>query len=142
MSRAELSLEISRLVSRLLKGEEVDTAACGEELAGRFPDVGMSGEMISEAIVSAAGMVGMIREGDAPAAADAEESDAPSVDDEISAAIDAELDDLVSGQAAEGEDATNGTAPEPDAADKPAAGIGTVIGRSAMAAMRRAFSRG
>jgi hypothetical protein len=142
VSRAKLSLEISRLVSRLLKGEEVDTAACGEELAGRFPDVGMSGEMIAEAIVSAAGMVGMIREGDAPAA-DAEESDAPSVDDEITAAIDAELDDLVSGQSAEGEEATNGTAPVADGgADKPAVGIGGLFGRSAMAAMRRAFSRG
>jgi hypothetical protein len=124
-----------------LKGEEVDTAACGAELAGRFPDVGMSGEMIAEAIVSAAGMVGMMRESEAPATAEAEEGDAPSVDDEITAAIDAELDDLVSGQAAESGAATNGTAPDAGP-DKPSAGIGGLIGRGAMAAMRRAFSRG
>ncbi|MGH6924020.1 MAG: hypothetical protein ACRED5_09795 [Propylenella sp.] len=64
-SRAELSLEISRLVSRVVKGEAIDAAASGAELAARFPDAGMSGGMIAEAIVSAAGMMGMIREGGA-----------------------------------------------------------------------------
>jgi hypothetical protein len=144
--RAELSLEISRLVSRLLNGDEVDTAACGEELAGRFPDVGMSGEMIAEAIVSAAGMVGMIREGGAAAKADAEEGVPTTVDDELAAAVHAELNDLVSGQAADSDATSNGNvaaSEEADAvAEKRAAGIGAFIGRGAIAAFRRTFSRG
>jgi hypothetical protein len=64
-SRADLSREISRLVSRVVKGEAIDAAQSGAELAARFPDAGMSGEMIAKAIDSAAGMVGMIREGGA-----------------------------------------------------------------------------
>lgn len=144
MSQADLSLEISRLVSRLLSGEAVDTAACGEELAARFPDVGMSGEMIAEAIVSAAGMVGMIREGGSAAARDTEEGAPASVDDALAAAIDAELGELVSGEAADGDAASNGdpAASDDSDAEKPATGIGAFIGRGAMAAVRRAFSRG
>jgi hypothetical protein len=68
-SQAALSREISGLVSRLVGGEALDTAACGSELAARFPDVGMTGDMIAEAIVRAAGMVGMIRQGAGPGAA-------------------------------------------------------------------------
>jgi hypothetical protein len=65
-SRAELSIEISRAVSRVLSGEKVDTWAEGIELALKFPDAEMSGAMISEAILRAAGMVGMIRDGVTP----------------------------------------------------------------------------
>jgi hypothetical protein len=65
-SRAELSIEISRAVSRVLSGEKVDTWAEGIELALRFPEAEMSGPMISEAILRAAGMVGMIRDGVTP----------------------------------------------------------------------------
>lgn len=65
-SRAVLSIEISRVVSRVLSGETIDTAAQGEELATKYPDLEMSGPMISEAIVRAAGMMGMIRDGIVP----------------------------------------------------------------------------
>ena len=61
MSRAELSLEISRLVSRLLKGESIDLADKAEELAARFPDLGMTADMIGSAIERAATMVDKIR---------------------------------------------------------------------------------
>jgi hypothetical protein len=61
-SRAELSLEISRVVSRVLRGEAIDCAEAGEALAARFGELGVSGEMIGEAISRATGMMGMIRE--------------------------------------------------------------------------------
>ena len=61
VSRAELSLEISRLVPRLLKGETIDLAGKAEELAARFPDLGMTAEMISSAIERTTTMVDQIR---------------------------------------------------------------------------------
>jgi hypothetical protein len=61
VSRAELSLEISRLVPRLLKGEAIDLAGKAEELAARFPDLGMTAEMISSAIERTTTMVDQIR---------------------------------------------------------------------------------
>ena len=61
MSRAELSLEISRLVPRLLKGESSDVADKAEELAARFPDFGMTADMIGSAIERATTMVDQIR---------------------------------------------------------------------------------
>lgn len=67
---AELSLDISRVVARMMSGETVDTSASAAELAARYPTLGMSGEMIEEAISRAAGMVGMIRS--APAEAQAQ----------------------------------------------------------------------
>lgn len=66
MSREALSLEISRLVSRVVSGEEIDTAEKGVALAAKYPGVGMSGEMIGQAIDRAAGMVGMIRSAPTP----------------------------------------------------------------------------
>jgi hypothetical protein len=63
VSRAELSVDISRLVARILDGEAVDTAAAGHQLAGKYADLGMSGASIAEAIKRTTGMMGMIREG-------------------------------------------------------------------------------
>ena len=63
MSSAELSIEISRIVSRAMCGEPIDVAAHSEELATRFSDLGMSAELIGKAIARAAGMVGVALEG-------------------------------------------------------------------------------
>jgi hypothetical protein len=68
MSREALSREISQVVSRVVSGEEIDAAARGAMLASKYPDLGMSGEMISEAILRAANMVGMIKSAPMPAA--------------------------------------------------------------------------
>lgn len=61
MSREALALDISRVVSRVVSGEPIDTAERGAALAAKYPDLGMNGEMIDQAIVRAASMVGMIR---------------------------------------------------------------------------------
>jgi hypothetical protein len=66
VSREALALDISRVVSRVVSGEAVDTAERGAALAAKYPDVGMSGESISEAIARAAGMVGMIKSAPPP----------------------------------------------------------------------------
>ena len=68
MDRAELSIEISRLVSRALNGETIDVTVEGEGLAVKYPGLGMSGQMIADAIASATGMMGMIRSGNGLAA--------------------------------------------------------------------------
>jgi len=150
VSRTELSLEISRLVSRVVKGETVDTAASGKELAARFPEARMSAEMIAEAIVSAAGMVGMIRNGGAteiPEAAAAAADSAPlSDDDEIAVAIDAELSEFPANRAATGTSGGNGAAPagggqSADVAGEADKGIGAILARGA-GAVRRAFFGG
>jgi hypothetical protein len=147
--QAELSIEISRLVSRILSGETIDTTLSGADLAIRYPDAGMSGEMISQAIVRAAGMVGLIRDG-AEAAMPGATSDADqgavSADDEaLSAAISAELEEIMAGEA----DA-NGAARMPSGQIAEVAApreIATKVARpagmaGAMAAVRRAFFRG
>jgi hypothetical protein len=67
VSREALSLEISRVVAGLVSGEPVDVAERSAMLALQFPDQGMSGEMIGEAIQRAAGMVGMIKSAPVPA---------------------------------------------------------------------------
>ena len=165
-SSAELALEISRLVARALSGETIDNAASGAALAARFPDSGMSGEMIAQAIERATGMVGMIRDGEGPDApggaetADTGRSSDPgqSTDAALAAALDAELSDLVGVQMAEAS-----SPPSPDASeteDKQAGeaereaeretgsetgGSAPVRGRglfARVAAMRRAFLRG
>jgi hypothetical protein len=61
-SSARLSLEISELVSRALSGGAVDIPTEGEKLSERYRELGMSGEMIGNAIVRALGMVGAIRD--------------------------------------------------------------------------------
>jgi hypothetical protein len=66
LSREALALDISRIVSRVVSGEAVDTVERGAALAAKYPEVGMSGESISEAIARAAGMVGMIKSAPPP----------------------------------------------------------------------------
>jgi len=66
MSREALSLEISQVVSSIIGGEPVDAAERGTLLARKYPELGMSGEMIGEAIVSAADMMDMIKRGSMP----------------------------------------------------------------------------
>jgi hypothetical protein len=67
MSSVELSRDIAHLISRVRNGEAIDTASQGEELAARYPDLGMSGELIGKAIVRAAGMLGLEMNGSAVA---------------------------------------------------------------------------
>jgi hypothetical protein len=69
VSREALALDISRVVSRLVSGEPIDTAERGAALAAKYPDLGMNAELIGQAIDRAAGMVGMIRSAPAPAKA-------------------------------------------------------------------------
>jgi hypothetical protein len=66
VSREALSLDISRLVSRVVRGESIDIAERGAALAAQYPDLGMSGALIGQAIERAAGMVGMIRDAPEP----------------------------------------------------------------------------
>jgi len=66
VSREALSLEISHLVSRVVKGEPIDIPGTGAALAAKYPDTGMSGMLIGQAIERAAGMVGMIRSAPPP----------------------------------------------------------------------------
>ncbi len=143
--QAALSVEISRLVSRLLKGEAFDIAASGDDLAFRFPDAGMTGAMIAEAIERATATVGLIRKGAQPQPAAATEP-ASLIGDQLAAAIDAEIGELVAGQEAKAAPASDDeAAAEPDAeepgkaADKEPRAFTT---RGAMAAVRRAFFRG
>lgn len=145
LARAELSLEISRQVSRVVKGEAVDTAACGEELAQRFPQAGMSADMIAEAIVSAAGMVGMIR-GDGEA--QRTDTDVSAAGDHlldegaVAAAIDAEIGELTAGETTAQAD-VNGAARADDggAAETASSRTADGFGFAAFAAVRRAFLR-
>jgi hypothetical protein len=147
-SRAELSLEISRLVSRVVKGETIDAAASGAELAARFPDAGMSGEMIAKAIDSAAGMVGMIREGsttgERPSRRPPGEGAPAFVNGGSLPASDTVPDQPVAQATPEAEHTGgNGAAPAGDgqaaeAAPRARTGIGGLISRG----VRRAFLRG
>ena len=153
-SSAELALEISRLVSRALSGETIDTALSGAALAARFPEAGMSGEMIAQAIERATGMVGMIRDGkgadapNAPETAGAEGSDTEQATDAaLAAAIDAELSDLVGAPMPEASllptpdaEESQGEQPSETEGDAAAARGRGLFGR--IAAMRRVFSRG
>jgi hypothetical protein len=59
VSSAELSLDISELVSRALGGELIDVVVQSEALASRHANLGMSAELIAKAIARAAGMVGV-----------------------------------------------------------------------------------
>lgn len=62
MSSAELSLDISQVVKRLLGGESVDVLRSGEDLARKHPDLGMPGELIAKAIARTASMMGVVLE--------------------------------------------------------------------------------
>jgi hypothetical protein len=66
VSREALSLDISRVVSRVVSGEHIDTAENGAALAAKYPDLGISPALISQAIDRAAGMVGMIKSAPEP----------------------------------------------------------------------------
>jgi hypothetical protein len=66
VSREALSLEISNLVSRVVRGESIDIAQMGAALAAKYPELGMSGALIGQAVERAVGMVGMIRSAPAP----------------------------------------------------------------------------
>jgi len=126
VSREALALDISRVVSRVVSGEPIDTAERGAALAAKYPELGMNGELIDQAIVRAASMVGMIRTAPPPSkparydaqpvadsrveVAEIERPKPPlvsapapvvppvalSIDDELAAAIDAEIGNLVS----------------------------------------------
>jgi hypothetical protein len=63
LSSAALSLEISGLVQRAKRGEAIDASSEGAELAVKYPELGISGELIGKAIARAAGMVGVILKG-------------------------------------------------------------------------------
>ena len=63
MSSAELSIDISRLVSRARSGEAINTSSEGEVLAARYPNLGMSPELIGKAISRAAAMMGLSLDG-------------------------------------------------------------------------------
>jgi hypothetical protein len=126
-SQAALSREISGLVSRMVGGETLDTAACGSELAARFPDGGMTGDMIAEAIVRAAGMVGMIRNGAATGVGAAEPAAPAPVAEEAYAHI--------------GELAVPADAESEHLSAPQEAGLVAPIARGALAAFRRALQR-
>jgi hypothetical protein len=63
LSSAELSLDISHVVKRLLAGDFVDVSRSGEDLAGKYPNLQMSGELIAKAIARTASMMGVVLEG-------------------------------------------------------------------------------
>jgi hypothetical protein len=63
LSSAALSLDISGLVKRAMHGEMIDPASEGDELAAKYPELGMSGELIGKAISRAAGMMGVMLDG-------------------------------------------------------------------------------
>ena len=134
MSREALSLDISRVVSRVVRGEPVDAAEKGAALAAKYPELGMSAELIGSAITRAADMVDRMREtavdpvwpsekpsraplapknganpGHTPKGANG--ASAPisnSIDEALASAIDTEIGALVSGQAASSAAPVNG----------------------------------
>ena len=54
--------KLSRWALLTRGGEPIDTTAKGEELAAKYPHLGMSGELIGKAIARAAGMLGLVLE--------------------------------------------------------------------------------
>jgi hypothetical protein len=66
VSREALALDISRIVSRLVSGEQIDTTERGAALAAKYPELGMNAELIGQAIDRAANMVGMMKTAPAP----------------------------------------------------------------------------
>ena len=143
-AQAALSLEISRLVARVTRGEMVDIAARGEALAFRFPDAGMSGAMIAKAIENAAGMVGMMPGGrsDTSAAAPASHHGASLAGDAAAAALRAEFSVHRDGRSAEAAGRAPPAGAEEAGKRDGRAGTGGAIARAAAAAVRRAFFRG
>ncbi len=158
MSREALSLEISQVVSRVVNGEAIDAKAQGAMLAQRYPELGMSGEMIGEAIMRAASMVGMIKSTPMPAARSAGEAHrhaapaarmngdpartqaaglARSDDGDLASAVDTKVGSLASGEAARSSGIANG-----QPSHEPVRAAATKTRRSGpLAALRRAFLR-
>jgi hypothetical protein len=157
MSREALSLEISQVVSRVVSGEPIDAAARGALLAQKYPDLGMSGEMIGEAIIRAANMVGMIKSTPMPAAWPDEPAPEPavvpardagdarvavplaaaarSIEDEMAAAVDAEIGSRVAGRTTAPSSSEGNGAAKTDMKATPPRRFAPV------AALRRAFFR-
>ena len=146
---AKLSLEISQLVSRALAGEAIDMAAEGGRLAGRFPELGMSGEMIGSAIARAVSMVGAIRSGagrvheltaDADQAADTDGVEAGAdLKDLIGTVNDPIL--VVDGDGADLAECA-GSLAEMSLAAQPVPGLVARVSRNSVTAVRRALFRG
>lgn len=162
MSREALSLEISQAVSRVVGGEPIDADEQAVLLALKYPDLGMSAEMISEAITRAANMVGMIKSAPMPVAwPDEPVTDelaavpqtnggngdstpialpglAQSIEEDLASAIDSEIGSLLSNRTATEADAeTNGQAQ----AEPAQAAVETPRRLSPVAALRRALFR-
>jgi hypothetical protein len=85
VSREALALDISRVVSRVVSGEPIDTAERGAALAAKYPELGMNAELIGQAIDRAANMVGMIKAAPAPPQLPREQSQ-PVVDTRVDVA--------------------------------------------------------
>ena len=165
-SSAELSLDISRVVSQVLNGGDVDVARTGEELAARYQNLGMSGAMIEEAISRAAGMVGMIRGAEKPIEPEVGEGNAdrssPAGNGSVSHgtdpyeparqplgsngahhdSIEADFGALIFGPAVESGAPVNGNAAAPPARDKDGHRRGDSFAKGAVAVLRRALFRG
>jgi hypothetical protein len=158
MSQEALSLDISRVVSRVVSGESIDAAERGAFLAAKYPDLGLSGEMIGEAISRAAGMVGMIKSAPVPrkwpgeSAADSRaakivvgaemnggpraggDAAAEAIDADIASSIDSEIGKLVAERTLLASPRADGEPNEDSAAMPP-----PPRRRGPVAALRRAF---
>jgi len=151
MSREVLSLEISQIVARVVSGESIDAAERGTLLAQKYPELGMTGDMIGQAIERAAGMVGMIKTAPEPvawpkrAAAAQATGAAPlpgpagTIDDALAAAIEAEIGGVVSDSIATPATGSAKESPEPPKMAKTPKS--ETPRRGAVAALRRAFFR-
>ncbi len=155
MSREALSLEISQIVARVVSGESIDAAERGTLLAQKYPELGMTGDMIGQAIERAAGMVGMIKTAPEPvawpkraAAAQATGANggaaplpgpAGTIDDALAAAIEAEIGGVVSDSIATPATGSAKESPEPPKMAKTPKS--ETPRRGAVAALRRAFFR-
>jgi hypothetical protein len=156
MSREALSLEISQIVARVVSGESIDAVERGTLLAQKYPELGMTGDMIGQAIERAAGMVGMIKTAPEPAAwpkrrADAQatteangaETPVPAsterIDDALAAAIEAEIGGVISDSVSATATGSAPESPEPPRTAKTSKS--ETPRRGAVAALRRAFFR-
>jgi hypothetical protein len=65
VSSAELSRDIAQLVARSLEGQALDSAAAGAALAAKYPQLGMSADLIGKAIARTASMIELVRKNEA-----------------------------------------------------------------------------
>ena len=148
-SSARLALEISQLVSRALAGEAIDMPAEGNRLAGRFSELGMTGEMIASAIARALSMVGTIRSGaengNQPAAAvcDAAEPAPGEPAADLADLIGPVDDPIIVPTEGDGDAAhPTGRVEDTPVSALPNPGVVGRVSRGSVAAVRRAFFRG